>query len=63
MGLANDRITHVASEHLRRGYITHEDYKNLRIMLYEPYLALGGNGAAKKIMADLERLPFKEKEE
>jgi hypothetical protein len=63
LGLANDRITHVATEYINRGYITPNEYKNIRVLLYEPYLALGGNGSAKKLMNDLEKLPFKEKGE
>jgi len=31
--------------------------------LYEPYKAAGGNGSAEKIMAELNKLPMKTREE
>ena len=43
-----------------RGYITKDEYENLHDYLYEPYLAEGGNGTAKKVMSEVERLPLHE---
>lgn len=49
---------------IKASYITQDEYENLHDYLYEPYLALGGNGTAKKVMAEVERLPLnKNKEE
>lgn len=51
-------------DNLKLGYITQDEYENLHDYLYEPYLELGGNGTAKKVMAEVERLPLhKNKEE
>jgi hypothetical protein len=43
-----------------------EPYENLRVYLYEPYERMGGNGSAKRIMQEVDKLPihkFIEKEE
>ena len=51
IGLAHDRIMYLG---------------NLRVYLYEPYERMGGNGSAKRIMQEVDKLPihkFIEKEE
>ena len=64
IGLAHDRIIYLGTNYIERGFITPDEYENLHDYLYEPYLALGGNGTAKKVMAEVERLPLhKNKEE
>ena len=43
-----------------------DEYENLRVYLYEPYERMGGNGSAKRIMQEVDKLPihkFIEKEE
>lgn len=55
-GLAHDRIMFLGTKYIRRGYITIEEYENLKRYLYEPYEKLGGNGSAKKIMNEIDRL-------
>lgn len=59
-GLGHDRICYLGERHLKRGYITKEDYENLHDYLFIPYKKLGGNGTAEKIMTEVEHLPFKE---
>ena len=51
LGLGHDRIVYLGGQFIARGSITQDEYENL-------YLALGGNGTAKKIMAEVERLPL-----
>lgn len=63
LGLGHDRIVYLGASYLERGYITQDEYENLHDYLYEPYLKLGGNGTAKKVMAEVERLPLHRKEE
>lgn len=58
MGLGHDRIVYLGGSYIERGYVTHDEYENLRDYLYKPYAALGGNGTAKKIMAEVEKLPL-----
>ena len=49
-----------ALETHQRGELTKDEYENLHDYLYEPYLAEGGNGTAKKVMSEVERLPLHE---
>ena len=56
IGLAHDRIVALGMAYIERGWITKDEYENLRDYLYEPYEALGGNGSAKRIMDEVNRL-------
>lgn len=58
VGLAHDRIMFLGMSYIERGYITHDEYENLRTYLYEPYSKLGGNGSAKRIMQEVDKLPI-----
>ena len=60
LGLAHDRIIDLGEKYLERGYITNDEYENLNNYLYEPYLAKGGNGSAKRVMEAVRKLPFRE---
>lgn len=61
MGLAHDRILDLGMSYLDRvpQYITQDEYENLKVYLYEPYEKMGGNGSAKRIMQEVEKLPIK----
>jgi hypothetical protein len=61
MGLAHDRIIFLGSKYIDRGWITKDEYEDLNTYLYEPYSQFGGNGLAKKVMLDVEKLPMKVK--
>ena len=66
IGLAHDRIVSLGMTYIERGWITKDEYENLRVYLYEPYERMGGNGSAKRIMQEVDKLPihkFIEKEE
>lgn len=56
VGLAHDRITFLCMRYIERGSITQDEYENLYNYLYEPYVALGGNGSAKRLMKEVDRL-------
>ena len=56
MGLGHDRIVFLGSVYIKRGYITKDEYENLHEYLFKPYLELGGNGTAQKIMKEVEKL-------
>ena len=62
-GLAHDRICYLGAKYIQRGWITKDEYENLHDYLYAPYRALKGNGTAEKIMKDVAKLPFKDKED
>lgn len=59
IGLAHDRILSLGMKYIQRGYITKDEYENINQYLYEPYSKLGGNGSAKKIMEELNKLPIR----
>lgn len=59
IGLAHDRILSLGMKYIQRGYITRDEYENIIQYLYEPYSKLGGNGSAKKIMEELNKLPIR----
>lgn len=64
--LAHDRIMYLGMSYIDRGCVTQDEYENLRVYLYEPYERMGGNGSAKRIMQEVDKLPihkFIEKEE
>ena len=56
IGLGHDRIVALGLEYLGRGYITNDEYENLHDYLYKPYLKMGGNGSAARIMREVENL-------
>lgn len=59
VGLAHDRIMYLGMQYIEKGYITQDEYENLRRYLYEPYEKLGGNGSAKRIMQEVDKLPIR----
>lgn len=61
IGLGHDRITYLGLKYIERGYITQDEYENLYNYLYKPYENLGGNGSAKRVMNEVNKLPIKNK--
>jgi hypothetical protein len=58
VGLAHDRIIYLGMTYIERGHITQDEYENLFTYLYEPYAAMGGNGSAKKVIEEVDKLPI-----
>ena len=58
VGLAHDRIIYLGMIYIERGYVTQDEYENLFTYLYEPYAAMGGNGSAKKVIDEVNKLPI-----
>lgn len=58
IGLAHDRIIFLGMSYIERGWITQDEYENLYEYLYKPYEKMGGNGSAKRIMTEVDRLPI-----
>ena len=55
IGIGHDRIMCLAAQYLERGdWITADEYENLHDYLYQPYVDNGGNGAAKRIMEEVQ---------
>lgn len=59
MGLAQNKIITLGMEYIERGWVTTDEFGNLKRYLWEPYCELGGNGAAERIMYAVQRLPFR----
>lgn len=58
IGLGHDRIVYLGMRYIERGWITKDEYENLYDYLYKPYVSMGGNGSAKRIMIEVDRLPI-----
>lgn len=59
MGLAQYRIMTLGMRYLDRGWISTDEYEDLRNYFYEPYAALGGNGTAERVMDAVKLLPLR----
>lgn len=59
VGLGHDRIVYLGMVYIERGYITQDEYENLFEYLYKPYEKMGGNGSAKRIMNEVNKLPIR----
>jgi hypothetical protein len=58
IGLAHDRIVYLGMLYIDRGWVTKDEYENLYDYLYKPYEKMGGNGSAKRIMDEVNKLPI-----
>lgn len=59
LGLGHDRIIYLCEKYIERGWISADEYENLRTYLFDPYEKMGGNGTAKRLMAIVDNLPTK----
>lgn len=59
IGLGHDRIVYLGMKYIKRGYITQDEYENLHDYLWVPYERAGGNGSAKRVMDEVNRLPIR----
>lgn len=62
MGIGFSKISDLGMRYIERGYVTREEYNDLDKYLYQPYVEMGGNGTAERIMEQVKKLPFKEAE-
>jgi hypothetical protein len=58
MGLAHDKIVYFGMKYIEKGFVTKDEYDDLIRYFYQPYIALGGNGTAERIMLLVQRLPL-----
>ena len=58
LGLGHDRIIFLEKYYIKRGWISPDEYENLHDYLYLPYLDMGGNGTAEKLMEEIQELPL-----
>ena len=59
IGLAHDRIIYLGMKYIEHGFVTRDEYENLNDYLYKPYKEMGGNGSAKRVMLEVDRLPIR----
>lgn len=59
MGIARDRILSLGFTYVNRGWLTHDEYQNLKKYLVEPYIDLGGNGTVRRLVRAIENLPLR----
>ncbi len=59
IGLGHDRIIFLGLCYIDRGWISQDEYENLSQYLYGPYAKMNGNGTAKRIMEEVDRLPIR----
>lgn len=59
IGLAHDRIMYLGMGYIERGWITQDEYENLYEYLYKPYEKMGGNGSAKRVMDEVNKLSIR----
>jgi hypothetical protein len=59
IGLAHDRILYLGMKYIQRGWVTEDEYENLCEFLYTPYIDMGGNGTAKRVMGAVTSLPMR----
>ena len=57
LGLGHDRIIHLCMKYIERGWISSDEHEDLIKYLYEPYVKLNGNGTAKRLVEEVNRLP------
>ena len=56
MGMAHDRMIFLSMKYIERGFVTQDEHENLCKHLYEPYIAMGGNGSAIRLMKEVDKL-------
>lgn len=59
IGLGHDRIIYLGLCYIERGWINQDEYENLNDYLYKPYERMGGNGTAKRIMEEVNKLEIR----
>jgi len=59
IGLGHDRIVYLGLCYIDRGWVTQDEFENLNDYLYKPYEKMGGNGTAKKIIQEINKLPIR----
>lgn len=59
LGIANKMISESCQEYINRGYITKEEYDDLKKYLCDPYFELGGDGTVERLFKEVDQMPIK----
>lgn len=58
IGLAHNEIMNLGMKYIDRGWISQDEYENFVEYLYKPYEKAGGNGSARRVMSEVDKLPI-----
>lgn len=58
-GQCHDRLVHACKAYISSGSVSIEDYNDVKEYLYDPYIALGGNGSGEEYFKQFKDLPRK----
>lgn len=59
MGIAADKIIYLGMKYIDRGWVSKDEYQDLKHYLMDPYKELGGNGTVDRIMRAVDSLEFR----
>ena len=59
LGLLHENLMVKCSKYIDQGWITVEDYEDLKHYTYDPYRELGGNGTGERAWAEVNKLSLK----
>ncbi len=59
LGLGFKAIKDTCITLLQQGEVDADEYKDLKHYLFEPYRAMGGDGTAERLIAEVDKLPIK----
>lgn len=60
LGIGYRSICELCSMYIKRGYLSRDEYSDLKKYLYDPYREMGGNGTCERLMKEIDTLPIKE---
>ena len=60
LGLGHRDIVQDAMKYIERGWLSKDEYEDLDKYLYKPYLSMGGNGTAERLMNEVKKLPIRD---
>ena len=63
LGLLHEQLVNKCEYYLNQGWISLQDYEDLRKYIFEPYQGLGGNGTGEALFNKVTNLGNKSKEQ
>lgn len=59
-GIAHNILIDTGMMYIRRGWISKDEYADFEKYLYEPYDKTGGNGLARRVYMEVQKLPIRD---
>ena len=59
-GIAHNMIIDSGMAYIKRGWISKDEYTDFEKYLYEPYDVTGGNGLARRVYMEVQKLPIRD---